>query len=321
MNRHRFDLGDLQAFTCVARLGSFGAAAEAIHLSQPALSRRIDKLESALGVRLLERTTRRVALSAVGREFARKAQGWLDEIDATLLGVSELAHQRTGLVTLACVPSATYHFLPAVLRRFHERMPRIRVRIHDAHAHEVLAAVTSGEADFGLNFDGQQDGGVAFRPLLRERFVLACRTDHPLARRRSVRWSELEGERMLAVGQPSGNRLLLERALAGLPWRIQPVFEARHVQTLLGLVEAGLGVAAVPQLALRPGDGELVGVPLSAPVVRREVGIIARHGVRLGPAAQALHDFIVEERQRPGGRGSAGGAKMPRRSPMPHADR
>ncbi|MFM8610932.1 MAG: LysR family transcriptional regulator [Burkholderiaceae bacterium] len=296
MKPPRFDLTELQALTAVVRLGSFRAAAEALHLSQPALSRRIDKLESALGVRLLERTTRRVELSPVGREFALKAQQLLDELDATLLGLEELAQQRSGLVTVACIPSATSHFLPEVLRRFHQRFPRIRVHIHDAHAHDVLTAVLKGEADFGLNFDGRQQPDIDFTVLLRERFVLACRHDHPMASRRSIRWADLRDEAWLSVGQTSGNRLLLERALAGLPQRPRAVFEARHVQTLLGLVEAGLGVAAVPQLAMPGRNSGIVGIPLTSPAVHREVGLIAKRGVRLGPAAQALRAFILDQK-------------------------
>lgn len=295
----RFDLADLEAFAALARLGSFRAAAEAVHLSQPALSRRIEKLESALGVRLVERTTRRVALTPVGAQFALKVQNLLDDLDGTLLGIEALAAQRTGRVTIACVPSATLHFLPGVLQRFNARYPAIRVRIHDAHAHEALAVVLSGEADFGLNFVGAEEPSLRWTPLLRERFVLACRRDHPFASRRSVRWDELRDEALLAVGQTSGNRLLLEKALAGLSWRPQPVFEARHVHTLLGLVAAGLGVAAVPQLALPRGNQDLAGVPLTAPVIYRSIGLLRRRGDQLGPAAQALHDFIIEQRGLP----------------------
>lgn len=291
---HRFDLADLQAFAAVARLGSFRAAAQSISLSQPALSRRIDKLEAALGVRLLERTTRRVDLSQVGREFARKVQSLLDELDSTLLGLDELALQRAGLVTVACVPSAASHFLPAVLRRFHLRFPRIRVRVHDAHAHEVLGTVLSGEADFGLNFIGRQEAGVDFTLLMRDPFVLACRRDHVLAQRASLRWSDLRGHALLSMGPSSGNRLLLDRALAGLAERPQPVFEARHVQTVLGLVESGLGVAAVPRLAMPTGGTDLVALPLTEPAVDREVGLITRRGSRLGPAAEILHGFILD---------------------------
>src|SRR6476661_7657834 len=97
-----FDLGDLQAFAAVAETGNFRRAAEMVHISQPAFSRRIDKLESALGVRLLDRNTRRVELTAVGRDFARKTRQLLDDLDATLLGIQEVAATRMGEVTVAC---------------------------------------------------------------------------------------------------------------------------------------------------------------------------------------------------------------------------
>src|SRR6185369_4853370 len=91
-----FDLADLRAFIAVAELASFRAAAETIHLSQPALSRRIDKLEDALGVRLFDRNTRNVELTAVGRDFARKSRTLLDDLDTILLGVRDVAANRWG---------------------------------------------------------------------------------------------------------------------------------------------------------------------------------------------------------------------------------
>ena len=114
---NKFDLADIQAFAVVAELQSFRAAAESIHLSQPAFSRRIDKLEEALGVRLLDRTTRRVTLTAVGRDFARKTRVWLDDLDGMLMGLGDVAARRMGEVTIACVPSAVYYFLPQVVKR------------------------------------------------------------------------------------------------------------------------------------------------------------------------------------------------------------
>lgn len=290
----KFDLPDLQAFAAVAALGSFRAAAQSLHLSQPALSRRIDKLEAGLGVRLLERTTRKVSLSNTGREFARKAQSLLDELDATILGMEDLAVQRSGIVTVACVPSATRYFLPQVLQRFHAQFPRIRVRIHDAHANEVLAAVSTSEADFGLNFLGQQEAGMLFKPLLQERFVLACRSDHVLAKQRSVKWAQLKDHAYLSVGASSGNRLLIERAMASISERPQAIFESRHVQTLLGMVEAGLGVAVVPQLAMPQHSGALVSVALTSPAIKREMGLISLRGRTLSPAAEQLYGFIAD---------------------------
>src|SRR3954463_16407167 len=133
-----FDLNDLLSFRAVAELSSFRKAAEAVHISQPAFSRRIDKLEQALGVRLLERTTRRVTLTAVGRDFDRKVGQLLEDLDGTLLAIRGVAATRMGEVAIACVPSTVYYFLSHVIRRYHERYPKIRVKVLDAGANEVL---------------------------------------------------------------------------------------------------------------------------------------------------------------------------------------
>ena len=123
-----FDLSDLRAFVAVADLASFRAAAEALHLSQPALSRRVDKLEQALGFRLLERTTRKVELNAMGRAFLPRARHVLGELDVALLGMADLSERIHGLVTVACIPSAVDNFVAGVVRDFHRRFPSIRVR-------------------------------------------------------------------------------------------------------------------------------------------------------------------------------------------------
>ena len=299
-----FDLNDLQAFRAVAELSSFRKAAEAIHISQPAFSRRIEKLEEALGVRLLDRTTRRVNLTAVGRDFDRKVQLLLDELDNTLLGIRGVAATRMGEVTIACVPSTVYYYLSQVISRYHERYPKIRVKVFDASANEVLSAVARSEADFGLNFIGAQETDIEFKPLLEERFVAACRRDHPLAKKTRVSWTELAQYDYISVSKASGNRLLLDQALAGVSGRPQAIYEAQHVTTMLGLVEAGLGVAAVPSMAMPASDHPLlVSVPLVDPVVTRKVGLIRRKGRSLSPAAQQLYDFFTQMKKV--GRGAA----------------
>ena len=301
MHQMQFDLNDLQAFRAVAELGSFRKAAETVHISQPAFSRRIEKLEEALGVRLLERTTRRVSLTAVGRDFARKVQQLLDDLDSTLLAIRGVAATRMGLVTVACVPSTVYYYVSRVIGGFRQTYPRVRVKVFDASANEVLGAVARGEADFGLNFIGMEEPDIEFRALHEERFVAACRRDHPLARRRRVAWADLAAHDFITMAQSSGNRLLIDQALAGLATRPQIVCEAQHVTALLGLVEAGLGVAAVPALAM-PGKDHavLVGVPLDTPVVTRRVGLIRRAGRSLTPAAQQLYDAFAAVARAPG---------------------
>lgn len=290
-----FELSDLLAFRAVAELGNFRKAAESVHISQPAFSRRIEKLEQALGVRLLERTTRRVNLTAVGRDFDRQLHHILDALDTTLLGIRGVAATRMGEVTIACVPSAVNYFLSGVITQYHKRYPKIRVKIIDDSANEVLLAVARGEADFGLNFIGSQEADVEFEPLLEEQFVAACRRDHPLAKKKQVRWTELAQYDYISAGKTSGNRLLIDQALAGLPGQPQSMYETQHGTTMIGLVEAGLGVAVVPSMAMPGSDHPLLmSVPLIDPVIKRKMGLIRRRSTVLSPAAQQFYALCAE---------------------------
>jgi len=290
-----FDLNDLFAFRAVAELGNFRKAAESVHISQPAFSRRIDKLEQALGTQLLERTTRKVSLTAAGRDFDRQLRSILDALDATLLGIRGVAATHMGEVRVACIPSAVNYFLTEVIRLFHTRYPKIRIRIMDDHANKVLLAVSQGDVDFGLTFTGAQEDDVEFSPLLEEQYVAACRRDHPLAQKSQVSWQELAEFDYINVSKTSGNRLLLDQALACLPKQPRSLYETQHGTTVLGLVEAGLGVAALPAMAMpKENHPLLVSVPLVEPVVTRKIGLIRRRGGVLSPAAQKLHDIFYE---------------------------
>lgn len=293
-----FDINDLLAFRAVAELGNFRKAADSIHISQPAFSRRIGKLEQALGTKLLERTTRRVHLTTVGRDFHKQLCHILDALDMTLLNIRGVAATRMGEVTVACVPSAVNYFLSSVVKIFHERYPRTRVRIIDDSANKVLMAVAQGDADFGLNFTGSQENDIEFTPILEESFVAACHKDHPLAKRKSVRWADLADHDYISVSKESGNRLLLDQALASLTRQPQSLYETHHGTTMIGLVEAGLGVAAVPATAMpQKGHPLLVSVPLTDPVVTRKMGLIRRRSALLTPAAQQLYDLFFESKR------------------------
>jgi DNA-binding transcriptional LysR family regulator len=118
------DLDQLRTFVAVAEAGSLTSAAQTLHVSLPAISRRVTALERELGVALLTRSTRRVALTQTGREFMPRARRLLDELEESLLGIRETAASRRGLVTLACIPTAAYYFLPTTLAAFARRFSR-----------------------------------------------------------------------------------------------------------------------------------------------------------------------------------------------------
>ena len=298
-------LADLRAFATVADLQSFAAAAKVLHLSQPALSRRISHLEGQLGVRLFDRTTRSVTLTAPGRRFFGEVRTVLENLDRSVVGLHDVAQLQAGDVTVGCVFSAVYHFLPGVIRSFREQHPHVLVRIVEEGADEVLASVKAGESDFALNYTGMQDPEVMFTPLLKEPFVLACPADHPLARRRTVRWRELADHPYALVSHASRNRVLIDQALAGVDRLPRPICEVRHVSTLIGMVEHGLALAVVPQLALPSPSTQIVGVRLEEPPLTRTIGMIQRTGRSLSPAVQAFASMMlraVKGRRRAAGR-------------------
>ncbi|GAA6121221.1 LysR family transcriptional regulator [Acidovorax sp. FG27] len=294
MRRINFDMGELMAFVVTAEKGSFRLAADALYLSAPALSRRVERLETALGIRLLERTTRHVALTAVGQEFLQEARAALNGLDEAVQRVGDQLKLRRGRVTVACIPSVAGNLLPQVLKAFATAQPEVQVHVLDENARQVLDAVLRGEADFGVSFTGSQESALRFDALTRERYVLALPPGHAWAGRREVAWSELAGERLVSVSHHSGNRLVLDQVMAELPEQPVAWYECNHVSGALALVEAGLGMAAIPQLALEPSHPRVRSVPLTQPEVWRTLGLLQRRDRVLSPMAQALRDCIVQ---------------------------
>jgi DNA-binding transcriptional LysR family regulator len=291
------DVTGLRAFACIAHMGSFHQAAKSLFVSQSALSRRIAKLEAQVGVRLLDRTTRRVKLTSVGRSFLPQAVRLVEELETSFAGLRDIAKRGVGHVTLACAPTPAIYLLPAVIREYGAKHPANRIRILDAHANEVLQSVSRGDAEFGITVAAVNDPDIVEEPLFTETFVLACRRDHPLARRRIVRWSDLEAHRVIAVGRRSGNHPLLEHGVPSvMPLRHWDCEVQHSTWTGLGMAEAGVGVVAVPASALSGGrHPKLVSRKLIDPEVTRTVSVIRRRGVTLSPAA---HEFLTLLKQR-----------------------
>ncbi|CAB3810745.1 LysR family transcriptional regulator [Paraburkholderia fynbosensis] len=292
-----FEISDLRAFVATADLGSFRAAADTLHLSASALSRRIEKLEDSLGVRLFERTTRKMDLTIVGRGFLERAYRILNEVDNSMLEFDDLARKMTGELTIACVPSAVRYFLPEAIAVYHQRYPGIRLRLIDEPSSMVFLAVARGEADFGLTYVGTQEPDIEFRPLLDDPFVLACPRTHPLAKRKAVAWKELGNVDYLAIAQGSGNRAVIDEALAGVVDRPKWFCEVRHMPALVSLIEAGLGVGVVPRLAMPRGPHKaLKSVALVDPPIRRTLGVLQRRGRGLSSAARFFLELLTEMR-------------------------
>jgi DNA-binding transcriptional LysR family regulator len=289
------ELLDLRAFLALFDIGSFHGAADLLNVSQPALSRRLQRLEALLGTALLERTTRHVAPTPAGRKLEPIARRLLEEFDATLLSISGIGERQSGQITIASIPTAVTYLLPRVIKEFNTRYPLIRLRVLDRTPQEGLECVVRGEAEFGINMIGATETDIKFTHLLDDPYVLACHRDHPLAAKKSVSWHDLADHPLIRIGRAnSGNRALLDSALAKANVRLEWFYEVNNLTTSLGLVEAGLGASVLPRLATpHVPHAAIVIRPIRPPEVTRAIGVVERREGRLSPAAKCFRDILL----------------------------
>jgi DNA-binding transcriptional LysR family regulator len=295
----KLDTLGLEAFIAIADQGGFRKAAQAVHITQTALSRRLQNLESLLDVKLVERTTRSVALTAIGERFLPQARRIVSELGTALVELRESGKAQRGDFSIACVPTVGVHHLPRVLQEYSASHPQNRIKILDHASTGVADAVLRREAEFGIQIGGIAHPDLQSVPLFEDRFVLICRNDHPLARRTRLPWRELASHALILAGEVSGNRPLLEDALRPQTVALHSLYEVQRSSTAVGLVAAGVGAAVVPSLAIQQGAYPRIRViPLTHPVISRTLVLVSRKGAVLSPAAQALYDLI--RRERPG---------------------
>ena len=261
---------------------NFKAAANQLNISPSALSRRIQKLEQQIGMRLLDRTTRHVKLTLAGKQFLVRAQEILTNVDELVLSLKGETASRMSTVTIAIIPSIAHRILPAALHRFHERYPTTRVTIKDMTTNEV-------DADFGITSFVQHDTSLEFNALLRGDVMAVAPLNHALARRRRVRWSELAHHVVIATWKGAGIRMVMDVDLAKARDRLVPFFEVQQMYTALKFVEAGLGVAPIPAFFLGPREhAELSIAPLIDPVISVDLGTIVSRNHPLRPQVREM---------------------------------
>lgn len=289
----RVENSELEAFVAVAELGTFHRAAEKLHLTQPGLSRRIQKLEKALGVELLHRTTRSVTLTGVGRQFLPMAREQISQLGMMLSSIQEIAEKRHGKVRMASIPTVVMRLLPDVLRQFAVKYPQVGVQILDGNHDFVLAQVRAGIAEFGISLHPGDDEDLSFEPFLTDRYVLAVHRDDPLAARDSVTLDDLKQTRLIIGGRDSGNRLLLEMLLGQTSQRLRWFYEVEHIACVAALVDAGVGAAILPGTALRANHMPSVrAVEIASPEIARTVGIVRHRTISMSGMSAELCEMV-----------------------------
>lgn len=281
----RVDYLGLEAFVAISDYGSFQRAAEALNLSQAALSHRLRKIEEDLGAALLTRSSREVSLTPLGQGLLPEARRLLKELQDTYQAVRAGAHRQARRLCFACLPTIANAILPPVLAGLAAERPEIGFEVLDIPVVRIAEAVRSGVADFGVTIVSAELSDLRLRPLADEDYLLYVRRDHPLAGRAAVTLADIEGVPMARISSQSKNRQLLDIAFGDLRDRIQWHFEAQNATLALRLVSAGAAMTILPQSAIAMAPASLVALPFEGVRLVRTLGIVSRRGTPLSDTA------------------------------------
>jgi len=285
----------LRAFVAVAECRKFTLAAERCHMSQPALSQMIARLEDSVGTALLERNTRNVTLTSEGELFlsaVRRALSILDEAGAD-------AHDRSrglkGKVSFAALPSLCTEWLPKIISRYRVRFPGIKLQIFDVVSRIGIEMLRRHEVDFMLSAQISYSATEFESELLRtERFFAVCPRNHPLTARRRVLLEDLTGYDYIHTSRSGGVWPYLEPYEASERLR-DTGLEVSHNSTLAGLIANQLGISIAVESALGEFyQRQLAAVPLADKGLRRSLFIVKRKGHAHTAAARSLLEMIRE---------------------------
>lgn len=293
------ELRQLRYFVAVAERLHFGRAAEALHISQPPLSRAIRALEARLGVALFARTRRKVELTPEGARLLEEARRILAQLERTVMELRGMAAGEQGRLRIGFVSLADYGVLPGLLKAYKSARPGVTLALREMLSPEQSAALAAGELDFGLLLPPVPEAQVLEHLVVqRERFVAALPSRHRLATERGkLAMSALAGEPLVMVPRQIAPGLydIVSGLAAGASMTLNVAQEAIQMQTVVSLVSSGLGAAVVPASVANLGRRGVVYREIVDSHPRLDVWLAWPRGALGGPA----RDFVAQARRLP----------------------
>jgi DNA-binding transcriptional LysR family regulator len=280
-------LRQIRSFVAIARCGSFTLAASSQHVSQPALSVQIHELESSLGLKLFDRTSRAAHLTPSGREFVPLFKRLLDDLDVILNHVQERAADRHEIIRVACVPSIAATLLPKLIADFRCKRPLVDVVFKDVVWKRVLAMVRAEEVDLGIAPADVDDEDLNVTKLMEDRMHAVFPRRHPLAKVRRLTLDEVSRYPLVLTSKDSNVRSAIDAAFAERGGFAMPVSEVTQAASAVGMVRAGFGVTILPSTSMEiRGDRGLRSMPILDCV--RRVSLLRKRGHPLSAAARSF---------------------------------
>jgi DNA-binding transcriptional LysR family regulator len=299
-------LRQMRAFVALAKAGNFTLAAQYMHVTQSALSGLIKELEQTLGVRVVDRSTRRIALTETGNELYPLFSQMIDDLDRALANIADQAQLRKGIVRVAVPQLMACTLLPQVIAAWRTRYPDIGISLSDSPVEAVTTRVLSGETDFGIGPERDSAPQLEARELMEMPFEAVVPPDHALAKRRRLGWSDLTAHPLITLRGQFTERLLADMASGAVDAKagnadalreltLRPAHEVTYMTTALAMVASGLGVTVcMPYAAPLVRLHGLRMLPLAAPVLTRRFFVYTREQRSLSPAAAAFIAFLFD---------------------------
>ncbi|WP_218118006.1 LysR family transcriptional regulator [Pelistega sp. MC2] len=287
-------LRQLKAFVTVAESGSFTQAATRLHLTQSALSGLMKELESQVGFRLFDRTTRQLSLSGAGVRLLPLAVQVLNDIASFEDEADKLKDGRLGDISVSVSQQLAASFMPYFLADFKKTYPETKIHLQDCSIEQVIQQVQSAEVDFGIGPDRVLPDDVEATPWFSLPFYAVVPKNHPTARQQKVSWRTLFKEPLISL-TGSFNRHLSEELPADLSERIMaPDYEVNFLSTALGMVHNGLGVSlCLPYAGDWVRQHDLVMMPLVEPIIHRRFYLYSRKNKSLSTIAVLFKDYLL----------------------------
>ena len=286
-------LRQMRAFVALAKTGNFTAAAQTLHVTQSALSGLIKELEQTLGARVVDRSTRRIVLTEIGRELFPLFSQMIDDLDGALANVADHTQLRKGVVRLAAPQLMCCTLVPEAVAAYRAAHPDIDVRVADSAVENVIARVLSGESDFGIGPERESMPQLEARELFEMPFSLVFPQGHPLEATERVTWQDVARYPFIALQGQFTERLLADMQALLREVQLKPANEVAFMTTALAMVSAGLGITVcLPYAEPLARLHRLHMRVLEEPRLTRRFFVYTRAGRSLSPAAESFIDFL-----------------------------
>jgi len=291
------DIDALKAFASVAASGSFSRSAELLHLTQPAISKRVARLEQELGSPLFERINRRVQLTEAGRQLLLHTQRILDDITQAERAVRQVTSQVSGNLHLATSHHVGLHRLPAILKTFADRYPAVALKIEFTDSEKAHQMVAQGQLELAVITLALSDTpSLHSRRLWHDPLVFMAAGTHPLAHSDTLALAELSHHRCILPGLDTYTGQIVKGLFDTARLPLDASMATNYLETIKMMVSVGMGWSVLPQTMLEPG---LVNLPVATEPLSRERGYITHRQHVLTPAAEAFITLLQQNADTP----------------------